>query len=114
MKRFLETASNFTRGALLIEPQPRKCYANARQRLRKRRLDFPAYLKEIDTKTIDPDIMIIGILRAYGSFDLTVLGQEAWGRSLYLFKKCPSRIEPLILSDKIKDTTSLPCITGSS
>ena len=71
----------------MVEPQPRKCYITARQRLRKRRLDFPAFLDEIDTKSLEPDNLIIAMLAGTGVTEHTVLGTESWGRSLISFHK---------------------------
>ena len=89
LKDFLRMCGEHTRAELLVEPQPRKCYYNARQRLRKRRLDFPRFLDQIDTKTLDTDKLISDIISSLGSFqeNVTVLGHEDWGRSLIVYEK---------------------------
>ena len=80
---------DWSRADLLIEPQPRKCYHSARQRLRKRRLDFPPFLEGIDTTSLETDRMITEMIYMSGSYsgEGRLLGQEGWGRSLLLFSK---------------------------
>jgi hypothetical protein len=88
LKDFLRMCGEHTRAELLVEPQPRKCYYNARQRLRKRRLEFPRFLDQIDTKALDTDKLISDMMSSIGSFqNATLLGQEDWGRNLIIYKK---------------------------
>jgi Bicoid-interacting protein 3 (Bin3) len=88
LQEFLHKSAELTRGFLLIEPQTRKCYCTARQRLRKRRLPFPPYLEELFGKQdLSPDLLIIEILTEIGVHKYSVLGKEDWGRSLISFSK---------------------------
>jgi hypothetical protein len=71
-------------GALLVEPQPAKCYTNAARRCRKLRIDYPPYLSIVD-RTKAKDLLFHIIQNEIHLPNFVYFGTEDWGRSLHLF-----------------------------
>jgi SAM-dependent methyltransferase len=71
-------------GALLVEPQPPKCYTNAARRCRKMRISYPPYLEKVDRANA------LVLLNSIVTEDIALresicFGQEVWGRALSLY-----------------------------
>lgn len=86
LRQFFQHARNVLaeKGAMLVEPQPGRCYTNAAKRCRKLGLEKPPFLHVVD-KTLVMSILeniLSGILELR---NMVFLGQEDWGRSLVLF-----------------------------
>lgn len=70
--------------ALLVEPQPPKCYTNAARRCRKLRISYPPYLEKVDRSqalTLLKDIITKDLLLSSSYY----FGKEEWGRTLNLY-----------------------------
>lgn len=88
LKSFINSSVDLleTKGSLLIEPQPWKCYKNAEKRCRKLGLEKPKYYDEINRCDIDE--LIRNILK--NDFHMTScweIGKEDWGRSIMIFSE---------------------------
>jgi SAM-dependent methyltransferase len=93
------------KGAILVEPQPGRCYTNAAKRCRKLVLEKPPYLHVVD-KTAVMTILESIIAGALDLKKIVCLGQEDWGRSLVLFHNFDGL---KIASDvAVEDLTSSP------
>lgn len=70
--------------ALLVEPQPPKCYTNAARRCRKLRISYPPFLEKVDrTKALS--LLASIIERDLGLSSSYCFGKEEWGRALNLY-----------------------------
>jgi hypothetical protein len=77
-----------SKGSLLIEPQPWKCYKSAEKRTRKLGMEKPKYWDALSLRNIEKDLVDF----AMNSPDVSAksywcLGQEVWGRSIFLFHR---------------------------
>lgn len=72
------------KGAILVEPQPGRCYTNAAKRCRKLGLENPPFLHIVDKTAIMSTLENI-LSSTLELKNITCLGQEDWGRSLVLF-----------------------------
>lgn len=88
LQRFLQNAYSFClqqTGAMLIEPQPGRCYTNAAKRLRKLGIEKPPYMHCVDKTKVHETITKLMQHESVGLQQIHCFGEEDWGRALLLF-----------------------------
>lgn len=86
LQKFLVHAQSFVglNGAMLLEPQPTKCYRTAVKRCRKLGLKEPAAYRTIQPEKAEETVQAL-TLEVYPYKHVCYLGHEMWGRALNLF-----------------------------
>mmetsp|Transcript_34875 Transcript_34875/g.44477 ORF Transcript_34875/g.44477 Transcript_34875/m.44477 type:complete len:104 (+) Transcript_34875:192-503(+) len=87
LRRFLRQISSLTNN-VIIEPQPWKCYRNARQRLRRLKLPPAPHIDSLEMKHNVPELIKEFLLSTECGFaSAESIGKTKWDREVWLFKK---------------------------